>query len=47
MTAYKATWWHDCGAFSDIFDTLAEARQKLNRECDMGAYKTLIEEVPE
>ena len=45
MIAYEATWWHDCGEFSEIFETLEEAKHKCQREQDMGAYKVKIEKV--
>lgn len=46
MTAYELTWWTDAGAFSEVFDTLEEARSKRNRVEDMGYIEWTIKRVP-
>jgi hypothetical protein len=45
MIGYESIWWHDCGCFSEVFDTMEEAKRKCQREEDMGAYKTQIKKV--
>lgn len=45
-SVYELTWWTDAGAFSEVFDTLEEARSKRNRVEDMGAIKWTIKRLP-